>query len=350
MKIVTKIFLFFVIAALGFFAIACGSKKVNNGEVNVFIWTEYIPESVIEAFQDETGIKVNLATYSSNEDMLSKVKASQTSVYDIAVPSDYMVKRMIAEGLLSELDGASLQNFSNLDASYLNRDFDPKNLYSVPFMAGVAAVVVNKTMVSEEITTFFQLLEPKYKNSIVVLDDYRAVIGAVAKSLGYSFNTTSPADLKRVDSAMALLKPNVKLRDSDSPKTAMLNGETSIGYMWAAEIAIAMQEKPDTFEVVFPKEGAYLFIDNFVILKNAKNFENAKRFIEFILRPEISAQISEQYPYVNPNKEALKLLPASYLDNPASNVPPEVFKNGEFIKDVGQSIEIYDDIWTKFTR
>jgi spermidine/putrescine-binding protein len=335
------------VTVLSFTACSTADKK---GELNLFIWTEYIPDSVIKAFEKETGIKVNIATYSSNEDMLAKVKASKTGVYDIVVPSDYMVKMMAGEGLLEEIDKSAIPNLKNIDPSYLNRDFDPGNKFSVPYMAGVAALIINKTKVSEDIASFAQIFNIKYENSIVILDDFRAIIGAVSKSLGYSFNTTNPAQLEKVEPAMLLLKPNIKLRDSDSPKTAMLNEETIIGYMWNAEIAIAMQEKPDTFEIVFPKEGSYLFIDNLAILKNAKNLENAKKFIDFILRAEISKMISEEYPYTNPNKEAVALLPDSYKKNSASNVPAEVFVKGEFIKDIGSTVEKYDEIWTKFTK
>ncbi|MDR1952492.1 MAG: spermidine/putrescine ABC transporter substrate-binding protein [Elusimicrobiota bacterium] len=347
-----KVFLSCLILAaiVSVFSFTACSKSGKNGEVNLFIWTEYIPDSVIKEFEKETGIKVNMATYSSNEDLLAKVKGSNSGIYDIVVPSDYMVKMMIEENLLEAIDAKSLENFKNIDPAYTNRTFDPGNKFSVPYMAGVAALAVNKSKVSEKITSFSQLFNPKYENSVEVLDDYRAVIGAVAKSLGYSFNTTNDAQLDKIDAAVQALKPNIKLRDSDSPKTAMLNGETIIGYMWNAEIAISIQEKPEEIEIVFPQEGCYLFIDNLAVLKGAKNLENAKKFISFILRPEISKKISEEYPYTNPNKAAVALLPDSYKNNPASNVPSEVFEKGEFIKDIGSKVERYDLIWTKFTK
>ncbi|MDR2771906.1 MAG: spermidine/putrescine ABC transporter substrate-binding protein [Elusimicrobiota bacterium] len=347
MSVVVCLFLIVFVSAFAF--IGC-SKSTEQGEVNLFIWTEYMPESVIRDFEKETGIKVNVATYSSNEDLLAKVKGSNSGIYDIVVPSDYMIKMMVEEGLLEELDAPSLSNFKNIDPAYINRDFDPQNKFSVPFMAGAAALIINNTKVSEKITSFAQLSSPKYENAIVVLDDYRAVIGAVAKALGYSFNATSDTQLAKIDVAVQALKPNIKLRDSDSPKTAMLNGETIIGYMWSAEIAIAMQEDPTSFSIVFPTEGCYLFIDNMAILKGAKNVENAKKFIDYILRAEVSKKISEEYPYTNPNKAAVALLPDSYRNNPASNVPAEIFAKGEFIKDIGSKVEQYDLIWTKFTK
>ena len=324
-------------------------EKESKGELNIFVWTEYMPESVFSAFEEETGIKVNVQTYSSNEDMLAKVKSSNEGLYDIVVPSDYMVKMMMDQGLLAELDQSKIPNLSNIDKSYLDQSFDPGNKYSVPYMGGVAALVVNKKMVDEDITSFKQIFDPKYKNSLVVLDDFRAVIGMTAKSLGYSLNTTNDAELAEVSDALETLKPNIKLYDSDSPKTAMLNGETAIGYMWNAEIAICTEESDD-FQVVFPEEGCYLFLDNLSILKGAKNPENAHAFLDFILRPDISKLVSDEFPYLNPNGEAVKLLPDSYKNNPASNVPPEIFAAGEYVQDIGADVEKYDTIWTKLTQ
>ncbi|MDR1952494.1 MAG: spermidine/putrescine ABC transporter substrate-binding protein [Elusimicrobiota bacterium] len=339
--------------AAGFGSVFLSGCKSSNsqGEVNVFVWEDYLPESVINQFEKETGIKVNAANYISNEDMLAKIKSSKENIYDIAVPSDYMVELMKGEDMLLEYDTKSLENFKNLDENYLNLSFDRGNKFSVPYMAGGAMIIVNKNQVKDKITSFADLLNPKYKSSIVVLDDFRAVIGAMAKSLGYSFNVTNDKELAIVEKYMEQLKPNLKLRDSSSPKTPMIGGETSIGYIWSGEIALCLMEKPDEFEVIYPKEGIYLFVDNLVILKNAKNVENAKKFINFILRPDISAMISAEHPYPNPNKAAVALLPDSFKKNPAANIPPEVLKKGEFIKNLKPNdLEKYDLIWTKFTK
>ncbi|WRS27229.1 spermidine/putrescine ABC transporter substrate-binding protein [Oscillospiraceae bacterium MB08-C2-2] len=325
---------------------ASGSDKA--GELNLFVWTEYMPGSVFQAFTEETGIKVNVQTYSSNEDMLAKVKASNEGLYDVVVPSDYMVKMMAAAGLLEKLDHEKLPNMANIGKAYLNQSFDPGNEYSVPYMGGVAALVVNKSVVTEEITSYKQLFDPKYASSIVALNDFRAVIGMTAKSLDYSLNTTDDAELAQVASAMEQLKPNIAMLDSDSPKSALLSGEASIGYVWNAEIAIAMNESED-FDVVFPEEGCYLFLDNLSVLKGAKNPENALAFLDFIMRPEISKMVSEEFPYLNPNEKAVELLPDSYKNSKASNIPPEVIANGEYVEDIGEDVAKYDEIWTSFT-
>jgi spermidine/putrescine-binding protein len=260
-----------------------------------------------------------------------------------------MVKMMAGEGLLDELDLSVIPNLKNIERSYLNASFDPGNVYSVPYMGGVAMLVYNTDIVKEEITSYKQIFDPKYADSIVALDDFRAVIGITAKSLGYSLNTTDEKELAEVASRMESLKKNVKLLDSDSPKTAMLSGETSIGFAWNAEVAICMQES-DKFKPVFPEEGCYLFIDSLCILKGAKNRDNALKFINFVLEPRISKMISEEYPYLNPNSEAIALLPQSFRDNVVSNVPPEVIKKGEYVQDLGLDVSKYDEIWTLFTR
>ena len=330
-------------------AATAGSGAALGGELNVFVWTEYMPQTVFDEFTKETGVKVNVSTYSSNEDMLSKVKGSNEGIYDIVVPSDYMVKMMIDQGLLQKIDQSKMTNLSNIDPAYLDQYFDKGNQYSVPYLGGVAALCVNKAKVTDNITSFKQVLDPKYKESIVALDDFRAVIGAVAKSQGFSLSTTKDDELAKVKTALAALKPNLKVLDSDSPKTSMINGETTIGYMWSAEIALAMQESKD-FDIVFPDEGCYVFLDNLCILKGAKNAANANAFLNFIMKPETGKMVLDEFPYLSPNKAAVALMPDSYKNNKASNVPAEVIKKGEYVKDIGSSVEKYDALWTELTK
>jgi spermidine/putrescine transport system permease protein len=336
-------------SAVGTESAGASPAAAAGGELNVFVWTEYMPDSVFQKFTEETGVKVNVSTYSSNEDMLSKVKASNKGIYDIVVPSDYMVKMMIAEGLLAELDKAKIPNIKNIGPQYLNQSYDPDNKHSVPYMGGVATLCVNTDRVKEDITSFEQIFDPKYANSIVALDDFRAVIGLTAKTLGYGMSETDAGKLKEIGEKLMKLKPNIKALDSDSPKTLMISGETTIGYMWNAEAALAIAENPK-IKIVFPKEGAYLFLDNLCVLDGAKNKENAEKFIDFILRPDVSKLVSDEFPYLNPNAEAVKLLGDAYINNPASNIPQEVFEKGEYIQDVGSAVDTYSTLWTEFTK
>lgn len=347
-KVYLSLFLIGTMTISSLLFTGCG-KSAKNGELNLFVWTEYIPDDVIEKFEEEYDIKVNVTTYSSNEDMLNKIKSESEGTYDICVPTDYMVEQMINQDLLEEIDTSGLKNYSNLGIAYLDQDFDPGNKHSVPYMGGVATIAVNTSKVTDEITSYNDLFNEKYKDSIVVLDDFRAVIGLAAKSLGYSMSETDPAKLSEIQDKLLTLKDNIKVYDSDNPKSLLISGEVSLAYIWNAEIALAIKENPD-IKIVFPEEGAYLFLDNFCIPKGAKNSENAQKFIDFMLEGENSKMVSETFPYLNPNEAAVKLLGSEYQNNQASNIPAKVFQNGEYIHDVGEEISTYDKMWTELTK
>ena len=330
----------------------CGSKSSEgkNGELNIFIWTEYVPDSVIEKFEKETGIKVNDSTYSSNEDMLAKVKSESEGTYDIVQPSDYMVEQMASQGMLEELKTDELKNLSNIGESYLNPSYDPGNKYSVPYQGGVAGIAVNTSKVKKDITSYDDLFDSSLKNSIVALDDYRAVIGMTARSMGYSMNETDPAVLSKIQDKLLTLKNNVKLYDSDSPKSALISGDCTVGYVWSAEIALAMEENPD-IKVVYPTEGAYLFMDNWAIPKGAKNYDNAVKFIDFMLDAENAQMVLEEFPYLSPNTKAVEAMGEDYSKNEAKNPPAEVIKKGEYVKNLdADTLKIYDEMWTKLKQ
>ena len=348
-----KMLSFIVITAMLVTMLAgCGSKSSagKNGELNIFIWTEYVPDSVIEKFEEETGIKVNVSTYSSNEDMLAKVKSESEGTYDIVQPSDYMVEQMASQGMLEELKTDELKNLSNIGESYLNPSYDPGNKYSVPYQGGVAGIAVNTSKVKKNITSYDDLFDSSLKNSIVALDDYRAVIGMTARSMCYSMNETDPAVLSKIQDKLLTLKNNVKLYDSDSPKSALISGDCTVGYVWSAEIALAMEENPD-IKVVYPTEGAYLFMDNWAIPKGAKNYDNAVKFIDFMLDAENAQMVLEEFPYLSPNTKAVEAMGEDYSKNEAKNPPAEVIKKGEYVKNLdADTLKIYDEMWTKLKQ
>jgi len=349
MKLFKKVGCIMLIGTLVLGVSGCSKAKASKGELNVFNWTEYMPESVIKQFEEETGIKVNYSTFSSNEDMLAKVQSEAPGTYDIVVPSDYMVDLMVKQGMLEEINKKNIPNLKNISPTYLDQYYDKGNVYSLPYQGGVVTLCVNKSKVTEPITSYKQLFDEKYKNSLVVLDDTRIIIGMVAKSMGYSMSETDDAVLAKIKDRLLELKPNIVSYDSDSPKTVMIDGTASIGFIWNAEIAMSMKENPD-IQVVFPEEGPYLFFDNFCIPKGAKNKENAERFIDFIYTPAIAKMIVEEYPYVTPNAEALKLLGTDYIDNSACNPPAEAIAKGEYVKEVGDKISVYDSMWTELKK
>lgn len=329
----------------------CGgdSKEASadNKELNIFVWTEYVPDSVIEAFTEETGIKVNVTTFSSNEDMLAKVKAESEGTYDLLQPSDYMVKQMADQGLLEEIDKEKLTNLSNIGEAYLNPSYDPDNTYSIPYQGGVGGIAVNTDKVDIEITSYADLFDESLKDSIVVLDDFRAVIGMTERSMGLSMNESDPETLSEVEEKLLTLKDNIKIYDSDSPKSALISGDCTVGFCWSAEIALAMEENP-AIEVVYPEEGPYVFMDNWVIPKGAKHYDEALEFINYMLEAETAEAVSEEFPYLNPNTVAVEAMGSEYSDNEAKNPPEDVIASGEYVDNLDtDTLSIYDAMWTK---
>ncbi|MCR5271941.1 MAG: spermidine/putrescine ABC transporter substrate-binding protein [Lachnospiraceae bacterium] len=328
----------------------CGSKTGSTetgSSINVFIWTEYVSDAAIEAFEEESGIKVNVSTYSSNEDLMAKLKSETEGTYDVILPSDYAVEYLISQDKLMELDKDKLTNLSNISSAYLDPSYDPGNVYSVPYEGGVACIAVNTSKVDMEITSYDDLFNPSLEGQIVVLDDYRAVIGMTERSMGLSMNESDADKLAEVEEKLLTLKDNIKLYDSDSPKSALISGDCSVGMIWSAEVALSMEENPD-IEIVYPKEGAYVFMDNWAIPTGSTHYDEAMEFINFMLSAEAAQMNVSDFPYLCPNEAGLELMGEEYVANTAKNVPSEVIENGEFISNLDtDTMAIYDEMWTK---
>lgn len=323
--------------------------KANEGPkqvINVFNWSEYLPQSVIDKFEQTYNIKVNYSTFSSNEEMLAKLMAGGES-YDIAVASDFMVEILKKQNLIKEVNKNNLPNLKNIGKQYLDLPFDKGNKYSVPYMwlAGIIAYD-SKKIPEGTITSYADLWKPELKNSLTILDDERAIIGITLKKLGYSLNETSPEALNKAKEELIKLQPNVKAYDSDSPKTSLINGEAKAIFAWGAEGSLARRENANV-KYVIPKEGLFLQQDNFVIPKTSKNTEAAELFINFIMEPEISAEISAEFPYGNPNEAAYPFIDKEILEDMAVYPAAEDVKKGEYLKDIGDKITEFDKVWSE---
>ena len=322
------------------------TKNSDVREVNILNWSSYIPSDVILNFEKETGINVNYGTYSSNEELLAKISVAKEGTYDLIFPSDYMVEIMINRGLIQEMDMDKLNNINNLNIDFLNKEYDPGNRYTLPFIAASTVVAVNRDVIKDDIKSYNDLLNSKYKNEIVLIDDQRIIIGMALLANGYDMNSVNDYELEVAKNWLLKLKNNLKAYDSDSPKNFLISGEASIAVLWNAEGALASMEKP-SIENIFPLEGVALSIDNFAIPNGAKNIDELYEFIDYILRPDVMKLIIESYPYKNVNLETEKLLGNEYLSNKAANISDNVFYNGLFVKNVGDNISKYDRIWAE---
>ncbi len=289
---------------------------LRAAELNLFGWSEYVPQTVIDGFTKETGIKVNFETFSSNEELISKLVAGGGH-YDLVQPSDYAAEVMIRQKLLAPLDRSKLPNLKNLDAAYVGRPHDPEGKFTVPYMSGSVGIVINTEKVTTPIKGYHDVFQPRFKDRIVVLNDSREIVSWALESLGLPMNTINADSLAKARPVVAEWVKLVKVFDSDSPKTALLNGDVDLGVVWSGEAAILWNQNKK-FHYVIPAEGAHLFIDVLAIPTGAKNPAAAHQFINYILRPEVSRLISAAFPYTNPNAAARALLTADELANPAS--------------------------------
>ena len=312
-----------------------GSFPARGAEtLNLFCWSEYIPRPVIDAFQKETGVQVTVENYASNEEMLAKLLAGGGS-YDLVQPSEYTVEALIKADLLLPLNKSHLPNLKNLDPRQLNLSFDPGNRYSIPWMVGTVGIVVNVSRVKNPITGFGDVFDGKHKGRIVVVDDSRELVSWALATLRLSTNDLTPATLAKSRPILARWLPQIKVFDSDSPKTAFLAGDVDLGVVWSGEGALLVAKDPAKFHWLLPREGSHRFIDNLAIPKTARHQANAERFMDFILRPEISRLISDAFPYTNPNLAARALLTPAQLANPASYPTPAQEKDLETFRDIG---------------
>ncbi len=312
--------------------------------LNIFCWSEYVPEEIIETFSKESGIKVSVENYSSNEEMLAKLLAGGGS-YDLIQPSEYVVEGLIKENLLAPIDHGAIPNMKNIAPEFRNMSFDPGNKFSIPYMAGTVGIVVNTELVEDEIESFNDVFQEKFKKNIVVLDDAREIVSWGFETLGIPINEVSEENLNKVRPVLEKWLPLVKVFDSDSPKTSLLNGDVALGVVWGGEGAILLNENKK-FKWVMPAEGAHLFVDNLAIPKGAAHPKNAQLFMNFILRPDMSAKISEAFPYLNPNAAARELLTPEQRNNPASYPTADELSKMQTFKDIGEPATKIDELVT----
>jgi spermidine/putrescine-binding protein len=321
--------------------------------LNLYAWSEYVPQQLLDDFSAKYGITVNYDTFSSNEEMLAKLQAGATE-YDVIQPSDYTVVIMIKDGMLETIDVSQLSNFGNLDPRFINRDYDPGNQYSIPYQWGTTALAYDKTLVPTEPTSWSDLWDPAYEGRLVFLDDEREVMAMALKVLGYDGNSTNEAELTAAGEKLVELKPNILLFDSDAPETVLITGEAWAGLVYNGNASLGYQENPN-IEFICPTEGCTIWFDNLAIPKGAPHKDAAMLFLDWVLDAQQSALITTEFSYLSPNKAALDWLKENdpeyydgYMSYSATNPSDEFLAKAGAIIDVGEATLLYDNIWTDF--
>ncbi|MHC1786303.1 MAG: spermidine/putrescine ABC transporter substrate-binding protein [Christensenellales bacterium] len=316
--------------------------------LNLFTWATYIDDATVAKFTELTGIKVNYTNFESNEEMLIKMASAGTG-YDVIIASDYAVNTLRKDDKLLKLDKSLLPNYANLDPAFLGQYYDETDEYTVPYTAGTPLIVYNPALVDPaiEITGYESLWDERLKDSIVVIDDARNIIGITLKTLGYSFNTTDPQELAQAREKLFRLRPNIRVFNYNTPHQDLINGEVSVGYMFTPFVLLAMDGNPD-LKVVYPEEGMGFGIDSLVVVKDAPHPGNAHALLNFLLNSEVAANTAAMQYYLSPVASAYPLIPEYLRNNPAINIPKEILGETEFIKDVGEHEKDFQAIWAEF--
>lgn len=327
-------------------AFAQESLRLMEETVTVYNWSDYLPEKIIEDFTKETGIKVNYSTFDSNEVMYARLKVLRGRGYDVIFPSTYFVSLMREEGLIQPLNYKLLKNINHLNVELTNLSYDPGNQYSIPYLWGTTGVVIDREKHPDvKITSWSDLWDKKWRNSLVLQDDMREVFHMALKVNGHSTNTMDPDEIRLAYERLLRLLPNIKAF-SGTPTDSFLAGEATIGLAYNGDIKSAKDEKP-SLDYIYPVEGTTIWIDNFVIPSRAKNVENAHKFIDYMLRPEVAALCATGVGYATPNIGGKELLPKALRSDPVIFPEKKVMDRTQYQKNVGEALSTYKLYWEK---
>lgn len=343
MKKFKRLSLVFMLIGIMMFSLSgCGKGKDT---LNVYNWGDYIDESVIKEFEKEYNIKVNYETFATNEDMYVKIKKGGTD-YDVLVPSDYMITKMINENMLEKIDMNNIPNYKDIPSKFKNLAFDPKNEYSVPYMWGTVGIIYNTKLIKDNIDSWDALWNPKYKGQILMVDSQRDAIAVALKKLGYSMNTTNKAELEKAKQELIKQKPLVHAYVGDEVKDLMTDEEGAMAVVWSGD-AVTMMKNNKNLRYVIPKEGSNLWFDNMVIPKGSKHKKEAEMFINFMTRPDIALKNVRYIGYSTPNTKTLEMMTPEERNNKTAYPEDAKIKKCDVFVDLGDFIKEYDRAWTE---
>ncbi len=323
----------------------------GSGKVVVYNWGEYIDPDVLKQFEKETGIKVVYEEFETNEIMYPKVESGAAS-YDLICPSDYMIAKMLENDMLQPINFDHIPNYKNIDETYIeeSKGFDPENKYSIPYCWGTVGILYNKSMIEEgDVVDSWEILwDKKYKDNILMQDSVRDAFMVAEKLLGYDINTVKEDELKKCADKLIEQKPLVQAYVVDQVRDKMIGGEAALGVIYSGE-AIFTQRENEDLEYVIPKEGTNVWIDSWVIPKNATNVENAEKFLDFLCRGDIALKNFEYITYSTPNKAARDMIEDEDIRDSTIAFPTkEMLKNSDVYTNIGEAgDELYAKYWDK---
>lgn len=359
-----KYIAFLLSALLTIIPLLCGTQAQAEGTsektaantgvtINVYNWGEYIADGtndsldVNKAFTERTGIQVNYTTYDSNESLYSKL-AGGGADYDVIIPSDYMVAKLIKEHLVQKLDFSDIPNSSYIDPKFRNPVYDPQNAYSIPYTWGVVGIFYNKKYVKGPVDSWKILWDEKYKGKILMFDNPRDAFGIAQKILGYSYNTTSQQQWENAADLLKKQKPLVQAYVMDQIFDKMENGEAWVAPYYAGDAATLVNENKDIGFSIPTKEGTNFFVDALCIPTNAQHKKEAEEYINFLCEPQIAAANSKYIGYSTPESAAKALLPKDIADNPIFYPNASILAHSETFTNLPDDTSmLVDTLWAE---
>ena len=324
------------------FSLADEEKKLN-----FYNWDTYIGEHSLADFQAATGIEVKMDLFADNDELFAKLKGGNPG-YDVIVPTNDNLERMIKAGMVIELDHSKIPNFANIDKPFQDAAFDPGRKFSLPYMWGTLGIGYRKSKIEEPVDSWKMLLDSdKYAGKISVLGDASNVIGCTLKYLGFSFNSTSAGELKKVEDLLTAQKKNIKVFAPDNGQDLLASGEVDACMEYNGDIIQVMAEDED-LAFALPTEGSLLWQDTLAIPTGAPHPMNAHAFLNFIFDPQAGKHIAETIQYATPNAAAKALMDASYTGNGAIFPPAEIVAKCEPALYLGEeATKVRDEMWTR---
>jgi len=328
----------------------CAGTASAEGKLSIYHWFEYIPQELLDKFAEENDVEVTMDTYDSNEALLAALKAGKLGSYDVAVPGDYMVDILTAEGMLDTIGDDELANRGNIADEWVNVPFDDGRKHSIPYQWGSTSFSVNRDVFDGDINTTDMIFNPpgEVAGKINVLDSQGEVMLMAALHLGMDQCSTDRDQLKELDQMLQQAKGNWASFGSDVAKDVLVSGDAAVGMIWNGFSAKARGEGAN-IEYAYPKQGYIVWMDNVVLLKDAPNRDNAIKFMDFLLEPENIAAVTNYAQYSSGVKGDKEFLDPELAAMPESNPPAGV--PGVFVATCDQATqEVYDQIWTRLRK
>ncbi len=323
----------------------CGTASAET--LYVYNWGVFMDTSVLAEFESEYNCKVVYENYASNEEMYYKIKGGN-AVYDVIFPSDYMIEKMVEEDLLLPLNYDNIPNYANIDERTLNKDFDPANVYSVPYFWGTLGIIYNTNYVEEEITSWNALFDEKYQGQILMYDSQRDSMAVALSLLGYSINSTNESELEEAYNLLVEQKPLVMAYVNDQVIDMMIGSEAHLAVVYSGDGVYCMSMN-ESLKYVVPQEGSNYWFDNMAIPASCENQELAEAFINFMCRDDIAIRNTMEVGYSSSNKAAMAAaLEEEEFNNEAYNPTDEILARCSVFRNLGDEyVQKYADYWTR---